>query len=218
MVEQIFDFLRKNAERNKELLPKLEDFPIDEQTIKLVYGQTYTITLLGIPTSSLIMQGVLMEVFVKFLYYHNKKQDFEGKLSKLIETCYKEKLFSKDKKLNEQYYYFFDRFRKNTRNNQVHFLTQKQTKGMGIPGIKFQIPKNPDGSINGEEVLKTMKEAKEKSYEECEILSTEENPAIADFLKFMIDEEIYLKQFNELNKVILELNKENNLDYSKNEK
>lgn len=213
MVEQLFEFLKKNAEKNKETLPKVEDFPIVEHTILAIYNQTHAITLLGLPTSSLIMQGVLMEMFVKFFYYHHKKQDFKGELKDLIKCCFDENLFSKDKERNKQYYVFFDNFRDRIRNTQVHFLTQKQTRGLSALVKKISVPNNADGTINKDEMEKAMKEAPQKIFEEGEFLSTSENPAIANVLKFKMDEEIYLEQFCELNKVILALNKEHNLDY-----
>jgi len=213
MVEKIFESLKKSAENNRKILPRLEDFPISEHTILAAYAQTHTITLIGLPTASLIMQGFLMEMFVKYLYFHHKKQEFEGKLKKLIKICYDEKLFSKDTALNNQYYDFFDSFRDMIRNVQTHFLSKKQTKGMGVRGLKIEIPKNPDGSINAQEFKKVVQEAKENFAEKSKTMWTEEYPFVANALKFELDEDIYLKQFCELDKVIKMLNTEHNLDY-----
>lgn len=130
MIDKLFNSLKKTAENNLKVLPKLEEFPIHDQTILAVYNQTYIITLIGLPTSSLIMQGVLMEMFVKFLYFHHKKQEFKRELWELIKTCYKENLFSHDNKRNEVYYKFFDNFRGMIRNVQTHFLAKNKHKDL----------------------------------------------------------------------------------------
>ena len=212
MINPLFTDLYNIAKENEKKLPNLKDFPISEHTLLITYSQTYIITLIGLPTASLIMQGYLMEVFVKYFYFHHKKMDFKEDLWKLIETCYKENLFSNNVKLNEQYYNFFEGFRK-IRNQQIHFLTKKQTKGMEVKGMKIKIPKDSEGNINFEEFMKTVQEAKENFSKKSEFLSADENPVIANVLKFEIDKNGYIKQFIELNKVILELNKEHNLDY-----
>ena len=84
---------------------------------------------------------------------------------------------------------------------------------MGARGMKISIPTLPDGSIDGSKFLKTLDDAKRNFNTKSETLWTYENPGIANVLKFKLDENTYLQQFVELHKVLLELNKEHNLDY-----
>ena len=84
---------------------------------------------------------------------------------------------------------------------------------MGVKGVKIEIPKKEDGSIDGESLFKAMREANENFEQKSELLSTEKHPFVANVLKTKIDEDVYLTQFCELIKVINELNKENNLDF-----
>ena len=211
MVREMIEFLMKNAENNNSKLPKIEDFPIKEQTLLVLYYQTYTITKIGLPTASLIMQGVLMEHFINFLYYHHKNKEFKGKdLFNLIKACKDENLFSKDSRTNENYYNFFDDFRRNIRIPQIHFLSQRQTKGMGVRGVRLKIPID----VTEEEFKKLTEDAIKNFSEKSEILSTAENPAIANALKIEIDNKTYLEQFCEFNRKIMDLNKINNLDHN----
>lgn len=213
MVDQIMNIINGNATKNKEIIPKPSEFPITEHAIAVLYQQTYITTLIGLPNASLIMQGVLMEEFVKYLYYHFNKKEFKGELKDLIKECSENKIFSQDKERNEKYFTFFDNFRKLVRNIQIHFLSKKQTKGMGVRGMKITIPHLPDGSIDGSKFLNSLDDAKKNFNAKSEILWTDENPGIANVLKFKLDENTYLQQFVELHKVLLELNQEHNLDY-----
>ena len=213
MIDNLFNTLRKKAEINERVMPKLEDFPIKDHNFLSVYTQTHIVTLTGLPTASLILQSVLMEMFVKLLYYHHKKQEFKDDLIDLINECHKEKLFSKEEQKNDKYFKFFDNFRYIIRNVQIHHLAKKLTMGMGVKGVKIEIPKKKDGSIDGESLFKAMREANENFEQKSELLSAEKHPFVANVLKTKIDEDVYLIQFCELIKVINELNKENNLDF-----
>ncbi|MBU0460215.1 MAG: hypothetical protein KJ597_02370 [Nanoarchaeota archaeon] len=216
MVDQILNQIKENSEKNQQLIPKPSEFPVVEHAIAVLYQQTYIATLIGLPNASLIMQGVLMEEFVKYLHYHFNKKEFNGKLEYLIKRCHEDNLFSKDKERNEKYFTFFDNFRKLVRNTQIHFLSKKQTKGMGVRGMKITIPTLSDGSIDGSKFLQTLGDAKKNFGTMSETLWTDENPGIRNVLKFKLDENTYLQQFVELHKVLLELNKEHNLDYKEN--
>ncbi|MBI2044684.1 hypothetical protein HYT23_01360 [Candidatus Pacearchaeota archaeon] len=213
MVDQILNIINETASKNKQLIPKPSEFPITEHAIAVLYQQTYITTLIGLPNASLIMQSVLMEEFVKYLYYHFNKKEFKGRLEDLIKGCHDNNIFSKDKERNEKYFTFFDNFRKLVRNTQIHFLSKKQTKGMGVRGMKITIPHLPDGSIDGSKFLNTLDDAKNNFNTKSEILWIDENLGIANVLKFKLDENTYLQQFVELHNVLLGLNKEHNLDY-----
>lgn len=79
-------------------------------------------------------------------------------------------------------------------------------------GLKIKIPTNSDGSINVEEFKRVIQNAKQDFAEKSEILSANEHGFVANALKLQLDENSYLFQFCELDKVIKNLNKENNLD------
>lgn len=205
--KELLKSMNENFDKNITYLKDFAEFPIKEHTLFAIYYQTYMITFVGFPTASLNMQGLLSEMFVNFLYFHHTKRKFKGKLCDLIKTCHDNNFFSADIKKNEAYFEFFDKFRDKVRNVQAHFLSEKQTKGIGVYGMKIDIP----NTVHGEDLLRLIKDAKENFPNQAEIMMTDDNPAIANVMKFELDSQTYVPQFKELLKVILDLTKEHNL-------
>lgn len=149
------------------------------------YMDTYYVTLLELPNVSFIMQGVLLESFVKEIIYKNELKHYKGNFGASIKRC-------KDKGyLEENEIRFLERFKDNVRNIYQHSDIEKLTKGSSAR--VWEIPFNMNdilGSLVPKiEAIKSGKGGPPK------IIKGDEIRPISVVIKQAIDEKYFFEQF-----------------------
>ena len=182
-----------------------EELPHVETRIRKLYFETYSLCVLGFHNSTIIMCGVLCEALLKDLIYDKEKKEAHeipeigeryATFGRVINFCFKKKYINSEEKG------WFLRIKEEIRDIYQHGNVKKiVTKKIGGPPIcRAQRIKIPENST-GEELFKILKDVV-KNPQINELISGEEMRPIYDITKGMIDEQISLPLFLEVDKFL----------------
>lgn len=189
-LEMLLGNLEKTALKRLEMLPNPHEIPFMEPHLRALYFETYNLTAFGFNNASLVMQGVLLEAFVKEVIYYKEGKDFKGEFGPAIQRC-DEKEYLGPKEID-----FLRRFKNNIRNRYQHTDIEEISAGIKFPAWKVR----PEDVLDKDKITAIKKKIREGTLKP-EFLGRDELRPLGFLAKSKVDE-MAIPQFMETDKFV----------------
>lgn len=170
------------VDKKDEILDRIRQLPIIDNKIHLepenksLYYETISNFWFGNFNASICMLSILIESFLKEIWYYKKKEHYENDLENLINNCFSEGFISEQEKK------YLHELRGYIRNNYIHANIHKIIKEVVVPAYII--------SLTGEHEPKPT------------YLTAEQLPALRSIMKPDIDKENARKLIIEIVKLV----------------
>lgn len=177
--------------RSSIALPKMEP------RLRQVYMDTYCVTMMGFWGVSIIMQGVLLETFVKEIIFAKEKKDFRKPFGDAIDRCEKKGYLTDDE------IKFLRRFKDEIRNPYQHVDIKKIVRDRKVRAWKIPIEKEKVA----ESLLKGIEKALKGEAGPAELVGYKDFRAVGLPIKEMLDKQLAIPLFGLVEKCVRDLSR-----------